>query len=299
MATEDDLPRQVLPIPDRKPVSLTTYDAKDPDTKFPPIRPLRPPAGAPTCSSSCSMTSALAPRARSAVRADADRRTARRQGLKYTRFHTTALCSPTRAAMLSGRNHHAVGMGGITEIRTSAPGYNSLRPNTCAPLAEILKLNGYSTAQFGQVPRSPGVRDHADWPVQSLAYRLRLRALLRFIGGENNQYIPALYDGHYADRTRAHARRGYHLMADLADKAIGWIRQQKAMAPDKPFFTYFAQARPTHRTTSRRTGLRSTREVRSRAGTTREETCARQKSLGVIPADCELTKRPDRSRRGT
>jgi arylsulfatase A-like enzyme len=76
-------------------------------------------------------------------------------GLKYNWFHTTALCSPTRAALLSGRNHHAVGMGGITEIATSAPGYNSVRPNTCAPLAEILKLNGYSTAQFGKCHEVP------------------------------------------------------------------------------------------------------------------------------------------------
>ena len=90
-------------------------------------------------------------------------------GLKFTRFHTTALCSPTRAALLSGRNHHTVGMGGITEIATSAPGYNSLRPNTCAPLPEILKLNGYSTAQFGKCHEVPvweaspvGPFDH--WP---------------------------------------------------------------------------------------------------------------------------------------
>src|SRR5258705_3127200 len=147
----DAIQRSVLPIPDRKPVGLTTYDAKDPDTKFPPITQLRPPTGAPNVlvillddvgfgASSTFGGPCQTPNAEKLAS----------NGLKYSRFHTTALCSPTRSAMLSGRNHHAVGMGGITEIATSAPGYNSLRPNTCAPLAEILKVNGYSTAQFGK-----------------------------------------------------------------------------------------------------------------------------------------------------
>src|SRR5262245_61499564 len=145
-----DLQRNALPIPDRKPVTLTTYSAKDPDTKFPPIRQLRPPVGAPNLL--IVLLDDVGFGASSAFGGPCQTPTAERLakgGLKYTRFHTTALCSPSRAAMLSGRNHHAVGMGGITEIATSAPGYNSLRPNTCAPLAEILKLNGYSTAQFG------------------------------------------------------------------------------------------------------------------------------------------------------
>ena len=116
-------------------------------------------------------------------------------GLKFNRFHTTALCSPTRQALLTGRNHHAVGMGGITEIATSAPGYNSLRPNTCAPLAEVLKLNGYSTAQFGkchEVPvfESTPIGPYHHWPTGS-----GFEHFYGFIGGENNQYYPALYDG--------------------------------------------------------------------------------------------------------
>src|SRR6476660_831434 len=126
MASEDGLSREVLPIPDRKTLSLTTYDAKDPDTKFPPIRPLRPPVGAPNVL--VILLDDVGFGASSAFGGPCQTPTAERlagEGLKYTRFHTTALCSPTRAAMLSGRNHHAVGMGGITEIATSAPGYNS------------------------------------------------------------------------------------------------------------------------------------------------------------------------------
>ena len=143
----DLLQRSVLPIPDRRPVSLTTYDAKDPDTRFPAIAQLRPPTGAPNVL--VILLDDVGFGASSAFGGPCHTPNAEKlasNGLKYNRFHTTALCSPTRAAMLSGRNHHAVGMGGITEIATSAPGYNSLRPNTCAPLAEVLKLNGYSTA---------------------------------------------------------------------------------------------------------------------------------------------------------
>src|SRR6476619_5782087 len=117
----DDLSRDVLPIPDRKPVGLTTYDAKDPDTKFPPIRQLRPPAGAPNVL--IILLDDVGFGASSAFGGPCHTPTAERlaaAGLKYTRFHTTALCSPSRAALLSGRNHHTVGMGGITEVATSA-----------------------------------------------------------------------------------------------------------------------------------------------------------------------------------
>jgi arylsulfatase len=233
----DKLQREILPIPDRKPVSLTTYTAKDPATKFPPITPLRPPTGAPNVlvvliddagfgASSAFGGPCQTPNAEKLAAG----------GLKYNRFHTTALCSPTRAAMLSGRNHHAVGMGGITEIATSAPGYNSLRPNTCAPLAEILKLNGYSTAQFGKCHEVPvfeatPVGPYDRWPTGS-----GFEHFYGFIGGETSQYAPPLYDGTTPVQAEKTAEEGYHLTEDLADKAIAYIRQQKSVFPDKPFF---------------------------------------------------------------
>jgi arylsulfatase A-like enzyme len=214
-------------------------------------------------------------------------------GLKYNRFHTTALCSPTRAAMLSGRNHHAVGMGGITEIATSAPGYNSMRPNTCAPLAEILKLNGYSTAQFGKCHEVPvfeatpiGPYDH--WPTGS-----GFEHFFGFIGGENNQYYPALYEGTTPIEPERTPEEGYHLMEDLADKAISYIRQQKAIAPDKPFFIYFAPGAchaPHH--VPKDWIAKYKGKFDKGWDKVREETFALQKELGVIPADCELTPRP-------
>ncbi len=156
---QDKIQRTVLPMPHQPRTGLVTYDAKDPDTKFPPIAELRPPKGAPNVlivliddagfGSSCAFGGPC--HTPTAERLAAG-------GLKYTRFHTTALCSPTRQALLTGRNHHTVGMGGITEIATSAPGYNSILPNTCAPLALTLKLNGYATAQFGKCHEVPVCR---------------------------------------------------------------------------------------------------------------------------------------------
>src|SRR5437867_3854640 len=153
MAHENDrlVKRDILPIPDDQWVGLTTYDAKDPNTKYPPIVPLRPPTGAPNVL--IVLLDDVGFGASGAFGGPCHTPTAERLargGLKYNRFHTTALCSPTRQALLTGRNHHSVGMGVITELATSAPGYNSIRPNSCAPLAKTLTLNGYSTAQFGK-----------------------------------------------------------------------------------------------------------------------------------------------------
>jgi arylsulfatase len=295
MNSNDRLQRSVLPIPDRKPVTLTTYAAKDPDTKFPPIAVLRPPKGAPNVL--VVLLDDVGFGASSAFGGPCNTPTAERLakgGLMYTRFHTTALCSPSRAAMLSGRNHHAVGMGGITEIATSAPGYNSLRPNTCAPLAEILKLNGYSTAQFGKCHEVPvfesspiGPFDH--WPTGS-----GFEHFYGFIGGENNQFYPALYQDTVPIEPPRAPKAGYHLTEDLADQAIGYIRQQKAIAPDKPFFVYFAPG-ATHAPHHVPPDWIDRYKGKFDQGwdKLREEIFARQKKLGVIPSDCKLTKRSE------
>ena len=198
-----DLPRHAPADPRPQYVGLTTYDAKDPDTAFPPIEPLRPPAGAPNvlvvliddAGFGCLQRVRRAvPRRRRSSGSPAS-------GLKYNRFHTTALCSPTAAALLTGRNHHTVGMGGITEIATSAPGYNSLRPNTAAPLAETLKLNGYSTAQFGKCHEVPvwetsPMGPFDAWPTGGGGFE----HFYGFIGGETNQYAPGALPRHRAGR---------------------------------------------------------------------------------------------------
>jgi arylsulfatase A-like enzyme len=285
--------RDVLPVPDITPGGLTTYDAKDPDTAFPPIEPLRPPEGAPNVL--IVLIDDVGFGASSAFGGPINTPNAERlaaNGLKYNRFHTTALCSPTRQALLTGRNHHTVGMGGITEIATSAPGYNSIRPNTCAPLAETLKLNGYSTAQFGkchEVPvweTSPMGPFHA-WPTGS-----GFEYFYGFIGGEAHQYYPAIYEGTIPVEPEKTPEEGYHFMEDMTDKAIKWIRQQKALMPDKPFFAYFAPGAthaPHHVTAEWADKYKG--EFDDGWDALRERTFAKQKELGVIPADAELTAR--------
>ncbi|GAA2061260.1 arylsulfatase [Leifsonia soli] len=292
--TVDRAARSVLPIPDRPAPGLTTYDAKDPETSYPPITPLRPPEGAPNVlvillddvgfgASSAFGGPCATP--------NAERLAA--NGLKYNRFHTTALCAPTRAALLSGRNHHSVGMGSITETATSAPGNSSLRPNTKAPLAMTLKLNGYSTAQFGkchEVPvwQSSPMGPFDAWPSAGGGFE----TFYGFIGGEDNQWDPALYDGTTPVEPPATPEEGYHLTEDLADHASTWIRTQKALMPDKPFFVYFAPGAthaPHH--VPKEWADKYAGKFAGGWDALREQTFARQKELGVIPADAELTPR--------
>ena len=288
--------RSVLPIHDRPHTGLITYDAKDPDTSFPPIEPLRPPQGAPNVlivllddagfgSSSAFGGPCATPTAEKLAA----------NGLRYNRFHTTALCSPTRQALLTGRNHHSVGMGGITEIATSAPGYNSIRPKTAAPLAETLKLNGYSTAQFGKCHEVPvwetsPLGPFDAWPSGGGGFE----HFYGFIGGETNQYAPALYDGTVPIEPDRTPEEGYHLTEDMTDRAIDWVRQQKALMPDKPFFAYFAPG-ATH--APHHVPIEWSDKYKGRFDqgwdAVREETFERQQELGVIPPEAELTERPE------
>jgi arylsulfatase A-like enzyme len=294
MASE--VQRDVLPIPDRPHEGLVTYDAKDPDTSFPPIEPLRPPKGAPNVL--VVLLDDVGFGASSAFGGPCATPTAERlanNGLRYNRFHTTALCSPTRQALLTGRNHHSVGMGGITEIATSAPGYNSIRPNTAAPLAETLKLNGYSTAQFGKCHEVPvwetsPLGPFDAWPSGGGGFE----HFYGFIGGETNQYAPAIYDGTVPVEPDRSPEEGYHFTEDMTDRAIAWIRQQKALMPDKPFFAYLAPG-ATH--APHHVPIEWSDKYKGRFDqgwdALREETFARQKELGVIPPEAELTERPE------
>ncbi len=132
-------------------------------------------------------------------------------------------------------------MGGITEIATSAPGYNSILPNTAAPIARTLKLNGYSTAQFGKCHEIPvwetsQVGPFDAWPTGGGGFEY----FYGFIGGETNQYFPAIWEGTTPVEPDKKPEEGYHFTDDMTGKAIKWIRQQKALAPDKPFFVYYA-----------------------------------------------------------
>ena len=295
MSEPSSVERDVLPIPDREYDGPVYEDAKDPAATFPPIEPLRPPAGAPNvlfvliddAGFGCSSAFGGPCHTPTAERLAGD-------GLKFSRFHTTALCSPTRAALLSGRNHHSVGMGGITEIATSAPGYSSIRPNTCAPLAEVLKLNGYSTAQFGKCHEVPVFESSPIGPFHHWPTGSGFEHFYGFIGGENNQYTPALYHGTTPIEPPKTPEEGYHLTEDLADQAIGYIRQQKAISPDQPFFIYFAPGAthaPHH--VPKEWIAKYKGQFDQGWDKVREATFAGQKKLGIIPPDCELTKRPE------
>jgi arylsulfatase A-like enzyme len=294
MSDETRKHRAHLPLPNTERPTLITYDAKDPDSKFPPIDQLRPPKGAPNVlivliddagfgSSSAFGGPCQTPNAEALAA----------RGLKYNRFHTTALCSPTRQALLTGRNHHSAGMGGITEIATGAPGYCSVRPNSMSPLAQTLKLNGYSTAQFGkchEVPvwqTSPAGPFDA-WPAGGGGFEY----FYGFIGGEANQWYPSLFEGTIPVNPKKTPEQGYHLVEDMTDKAMTWMSQQKALTPDKPFFVYFAPGAthaPHH--VPKEWADKYKGKFDQGWDKLREETFARQKKLGVIPSDCQLTAR--------
>jgi arylsulfatase len=293
MSNQDKVQREILPIPDRPYTGLITYDAKDPDTSFPPIEPLRPPEGAPNVL--VILLDDVGFGASSAFGGPVNMPTAERlaqTGLKYNRFHTTALCSPTRQAMLTGRNHHTVGMGAITEGATSPPGYNSIRPNTCAPLAEILKLNGYSTAQFGKCHEVPVWQTSPMGPFQQWPTGSGFEYFYGFIGGETNQYYPAIYEGTIPVEPDKTPEEGYHFTTDMTNKAIKWVRQQKSLMPDKPFFMYWAPG-ATHAPHHVRPEWSDKYRGKFDQGwdKLREETFARQKEMGVVPPDTQLTKR--------
>jgi arylsulfatase A-like enzyme len=295
MSSEDKKHRSHLPMPNTVRPKLVTYDAKDPDTKNPTIEQLRPPKGAPNVL--VILLDDVGFGAASAFGGLCKTPTAENlaaEGLKYNRFHTTALCAPTRQALLTGRNHHSAGMGTITETATGAPGYCSVRPNSMAPLATTLKLNGYSTAQFGKCHEVPvwetsPIGPFDAWPTGGGGFEY----FYGFIGGETNQWYPSLFEGTTPVELKKTPEEGYHFMADMTDKAMTWISQQKALAPDKPFFVYFAPG-ATHAPHHVPKEWADRYKGKFDAGwdKLREETFARQKTLGVIPQDAQLTARP-------
>jgi arylsulfatase A-like enzyme len=287
--------RTRLPIPDRRSAGDPPLDARDPSAVFAPIEVVRPPAGAPNVL--IVLLDDVGFAASSAFGGPCRTPTAERLaggGLKYSRFHTTALCAPTRAALLTGRNHHSVGMGVITELATSAPGYSSIRPNDSAPLAQTLRLNGYATAQFGKCHEVPvwqtsPMGPFDAWPTGGGGFEY----FYGFIGGETNQYYPAIYEGTTPVEPDRTPEEGYHFTEDMTDHAVRWMRQQQSLMPDKPFFIYYAPG-ATHAPHHVPEAWAARYRGRFDGGwdALREEILERQKTLGVVPADTELTARP-------
>ena len=280
-----------------------TYDAKDPDTAFPPIEPLLPPAGAPNVlvvlldDVGYGAGSAFGGPAQHADRGAIAERRAHLQPVPHDRaVRTDPRRTAQRAQPPLGRDGHD------HRDRDLGPGLSGLRPNTKAALATTLKLNGYSTAQFGKCHEVPPwqtspVGPFDAWPTGGGGFE----HFYGFIGGENNQYYPALYEGTAPIEPEKTPEEGYHLTEDLADHAIDWVRTQKALAPDKPFFVYFAPG-ATH--APHHVPLEWADKYAGQfAGgwdAQREAIFARQKQRGVVPAGRGARPPgPRRSRRGT
>ncbi len=212
-------------------------------------------------------------------------------GLRYNEFHTTALCSPTRTALLSGRNHHVNNMGSITETATAFPGQTGQRPNSVAPLAEMLRLNGYSTAAFGKSHETAAWEVSPSGPTDRWPTRSGFDKFYGFIGGETNQWAPLIYDGMI--QVEPPKDPNYHFMTDMTNRAINWMRYQKSLTPDKPFFVYFAPG-ATHAPHHVPKEWIAKYKGRFDQGwdAVREETLARQKRLGVVPPETTLAPKP-------
>ena len=303
MSSEDKKHRSHLPMPNTARTTFITYDAKDPDSKFPPIEQLRPPEGAPNVliiliddagfgSSSAFGGPCQTPAAEQLAAA----------GLKYTRFHTTALCSPTRQALLTGRNHHSAGMGGITEIATGAPGYCSVLPNSMSPLAQDAQAQRLFHRAVRQVPRGAGVADQPGRAVRRLAHgRRRLRVLLRFHRRRGQPVVSDAVRGHDAGRAEEDARGGlppggrHDREGHEVDLAAEGARSGQAVLR-----LLRARRDPRAAPRSQGVGRQVQGKVRRRAGTS----CARRplrgrRSLASSPATATSPPATRKSRPGT
>jgi arylsulfatase len=289
--TSGQLDRSVLPIPEPKLTPITTLDARN--AKAPAHFQVKAPAQAPNVlfilidDMGFGQSSAFG----GPVHMPTVEKLAK-NGLRYNQFHTTALCSPTRAALLTGRNHHVCNMGSVTETATGFPGQTGQRPNSVAPLAEMLRLNGFSTAAFGKSHETAAWEVSPSGPTDRWPTRSGFDKFYGFIGGETNQWAPAIYE----DMSRVELPKdpNYHLMTDMTNQAIKWTSAQKALTPDKPFFVYFAPGAthaPHH--CPKEWIAKYKGQFDQGWDKLREETLARQIQLGVVPAGTKLAPKPE------
>jgi arylsulfatase len=217
-------------------------------------------------------------------------------GLRYNQFHTTALCSPTRSALITGRNHHSNSTGVIMEIGTGFPGYNSLMSKANGSIAEILKQNGFNTAWYGKNHNVPDWHSSQAGPFILWPIGLGFELFFGFLGGDTSQWTPAIFEGTTPVEPPTDDE-DYHLDVDMADRAILHIREQNALAPDKPFFIYYAPGTshaPHHAPKEWIDKFKG--QFDQGWDKVREETFAKQKEMGIIPQDAVLTPRPDQLR---
>ena len=285
-----DFSRERLPIPDPQPPTATSLDARDQSPAFQPRQPLRPPQGAPNVV--VVLLDDMGFGAPSAFGGPCNMPTAERLaggGLRYNRFHVTAICSPTRQALLTGRNHHSVGMGVTTEMASAAPGYCGIRPLSAATIGQMLQGNGYNTAAFGKWHQTPARDVSAAGPFDRWPTGEGFEKFYGFLCAEMNHWYPVLFDGTKPVEPTRKPEDGYHLSEDLVDNAIDWVRDQTSLKPDNPFFAYLpfgATHAPYHVPQEYRERYRG--KFDHGWDRQREITLARQKELGVVPQDAEL-----------
>jgi arylsulfatase A-like enzyme len=213
-------------------------------------------------------------------------------GLKYNRFHTTSLCSPTRVALLTGYNHHSNNMGCIGECATTFPGNTSVRPQTITPMAEVLRQNGYNTAAFGKYHETPPWEISNSGPQDRWPTRSGFEKFYGFIGGETNQWAPLIYDGVTLVETPEDPN--YHFTTDMTNQAISWVRYQQALSPDKPFFMYYAPG-ATHAPHHVPKAWAEKYKGKFDQGwdKLREMTLERQIKMGIVPPGTKLAPKPE------
>ena len=212
-------------------------------------------------------------------------------GLRYTQFHSTALCSPTRAAIITGRNHHAVGFGNISEMATGYPGYDSVIGPENATIGRILSDNGYATAWFGKDHNTPSYVYSAAGPFDQWPSGMGFQYFYGFLGGETDQWTPYLFRDH-APVYPWIGKPGYNLITDMADDAIRYMRDLNASAPEKPFFVYYVPGatHDPHQPTKEWIDKISAMHLFDQGWEKmREQIFANQKRLGVIPPNTQLT----------
>ncbi len=285
------LDRSVLPIAEPKRPTYTEVDARK--VQAPAPFEVKAPAGAPNVvivlidDLGFGVTSGFGGPVGTAV---LDKMA--QNGLRYNNFHTTALSSPTRAALKSGRNHHTVNMGFITELATSIPGATGQIPNNTAPLAETLRLNGYATGAFGKWHETAAWEASVAGPFDRWPTRQGFDKFYGFLGGETNQWAPYLHDGTAV--VELPDDPNYHFMTDMTDKARAWIKHQKALTPDKPSFVYFAPGgvhAPHH--VPKEWIARWEGKFDQGWDKIREETLARQIKMGIVPKGTKLAPKPE------
>lgn len=291
LRSNQDLDRTILPIPRPTLAPITEMDARN--ATRPPRFEVKPPKGAPNVvivlidDIGFGATSTFG----GAIHTPTFDRLAA-NGLRFNRFHTTALCSPTRASLLSGRNHHEVNVGSVMEVATGFPGNQGERPNDAKYFAETLRYNGYSTAAFGKWHETPTWEVSVSGPYFRWPTHSGFDKFYGFIGGETNQWEPTIYDG--VTKVEKKDDPNYHFTTDMTNEAIEWVKFQKAMTPDKPFMIYFATG-ATHAPHHAPKEFIQKYKGKFDGGWMkyRQETFERQKAMGVIPKDAKLAPMPE------